>query len=206
MMENQIAARLCCILIGYLFGCILTAEIVAKVKTGKSTSEIGSGNPGMANLMTNVGFSAGALTLAGDILKVILAVTLCYFLFPSLSLARLNIYYAGIGTCLGHNFPFYRRFQGGKGVTTTCSSIVFYQPIPGLISCIVGMLVVFKTGLLPVGAVLIPLVFTPYVFWQYGLEPGFLTLLLTIMMFARHWHGLERVREGKEESHAKLFK
>ena len=202
---HMILEKIACLAIGYVCGMFLTANLAAKIKTGKSAYEIGSGNPGMANVMSNVSFSAGVFTLAGDILKVVLAAVICYFLFPDLTPARLNFLYSGVGTCLGHNFPIYHPTKGGKGVTTTCSTIVLYQPIPGLIADVVGMLVVFKTGLLPVGAVIIPLVFTPYAFYKGGVEAGIISLLLTVMMFFRHRNGLKRTKEGTEQRHAKLF-
>ena len=61
--------RLLCLAAGYLFGCFLTAEVVARCTAGESARQIGSGNPGMANIMTHLGKRAGLLVLAGDVLK-----------------------------------------------------------------------------------------------------------------------------------------
>ena len=66
MHPDALAARLACILLGYLFGSFLTAEVVARVVSGKSARQLGTGNPGMANIMAQLGKGAGLLTLAGD--------------------------------------------------------------------------------------------------------------------------------------------
>ena len=68
-------------LIGYLCGCFLTAVIVSKKFTGKDVSQIAEGNPGMANVMINIGKKPGFIVLFGDILKVAVAYTIVYFLF-----------------------------------------------------------------------------------------------------------------------------
>lgn len=74
-----------CILTGYLCGCFLTAEAVSRHAAGKSASRLGTGNPGMANIMAQLGFKWGLLVLAGDLLKTLFPCMLCRFLlFPRL--------------------------------------------------------------------------------------------------------------------------
>ena len=75
-----------CLAAGYLFGCFLTAEVVARCTAGESAREIGSGNPGMANIMTHLGKRAGLLVLAGDVLKTAAACWFCWQLAPELHL------------------------------------------------------------------------------------------------------------------------
>ena len=75
-------ARLLSILIGYFCGCFLTAELVARKFAGKKAAEVGeTGNPGMANIMASLGFWPGIATLLGDMVKCLLAMTVCYLLF-----------------------------------------------------------------------------------------------------------------------------
>ena len=108
--------RLLCLLAGYVCGGFLTAELVARHCTGKSAAYLGTGNPGMANLAHELGKGWGAVVLAGDIAKTALAWLLCRVLFPGLgALAGL---WSGLGAVLGHNFPIWRRFRGGKGVAS----------------------------------------------------------------------------------------
>ena len=99
-----------CLLLGYLCGCFLTAEAVAWRHAGQSAAALGSGNPGMANIASQLGRSWGAVVLLGDIAKTILAWLLGRLLCPGLALAPL---WTGLGAVLGHNFPFWRGFRGG---------------------------------------------------------------------------------------------
>lgn len=98
---------------------MLTAEIVARRLTGKSCSRLGTtSNPGMANVMANLGFVPGIIVLAGDLAKTVAAVLISMLLFHSEG--HIIVYYVALGTTLGHNYPFWRRFHGGKGVATSC--------------------------------------------------------------------------------------
>ena len=164
--------RLLCLLLGYLCGCFLTAELVARARTGKSAAALGTGNPGMANLAHELGKGWGAVVLAGDIAKTALAFGLCRALFPALG--GLSGLWAGLGAVLGHNFPLWRGFRGGKGVAVTC-------------------------GWLPLGAVVIPALFVPPAFLCHGREAGLLALILALIMLSRHIRGLGRILRGEEE-------
>lgn len=93
-----------CIVIGYLRGCFLAADAVARHKTGKSAFAIGTGNPGMANILEQFGIKWAAATLLEDILKTTLPCLFCrYVLFRLLGPPA--ILYAGSGVALSHGFP-----------------------------------------------------------------------------------------------------
>ena len=142
--------RIISILIGYSFGCILTAELVARKFSGKPVSEIGeTGNPGMANIMINLGFFPGILTLLGDLVKCLIAMTICSLLFRKTG--WIVVLYAGLGCTLGHDFPFWRGFKGGKGVAVSSVTFFIYSPLWGLLANIAGMLVAFFTSSGPSG-------------------------------------------------------
>lgn len=151
--------RLLCLLVGYLCGCFLTAELVARARTGKSAAALGTGNPGMANLAHELGKGWGAVVLAGDIAKTALAFGLCRALFPALG--GLSGLWAGLGAVLGHNFPFWRGFRGGKGVAVTCAALILFSPLWGTAACLSGLAVTLLSGWLPLGAVVIPALFVP---------------------------------------------
>lgn len=186
--------RICCISIGYMFGCILTAEIVSHIVVHKSSSDLGTGNPGMANIAHCLGIRCGIIVLAGDIGKTIAACLICYFLIKLPG--PLSILYAGLGCTLGHNLPFWRKWKGGKGVTTTCTAIFMSYPIWGLLANIAGLIVVLITGYLPLGAVVIPAVFSIYAFIRFGVESGILCLIYTVIMIWRHFEGLKTIKNG----------
>lgn len=189
--------RIACLLIGYVCGCFLTAEAVARRAAGRSAAELGSGNPGMANIASQLGVKWGAVVLVGDVLKTALACFLCrLILFPELG--ALAALWAGLGTALGHNFPFWKGFKGGKGVAVTCAALVFSTPLWGVLSGLAGLAAVGLTGYLPLGAVLIPAVFLLPAFGCLGAESGLLALALALLMLTRHIHGLRRIGAGAE--------
>lgn len=187
-----------CTVIGYLCGCFLTAELAARLAEGKSASEIGSGNPGMANIMANLGKKAGFFVLAGDVGKTLIAFGVSWLLAGGL-LGRETFLWTGLGVVLGHNFPFWKKFRGGKGVAVTCTWLIFFMPVWGTVSCIAGGAVVLATGYLPLGAVLIPLLGTCFAFFSQGIMAGIFFLLSFLLMLSRHYRGLLRIVRGTEE-------
>ena len=130
--------RILCLAIGYLFGNIQTAYIVGRVN-GIDIREKGSGNAGTTNTLRVLGKKAGLLVFAGDLAKSIGAVVLVYFLFRNKypEYTYLLKLYAGLGCILGHNFPFYLGFKGGKGIAAMSGMILafhwMYVPVDLLI-------------------------------------------------------------------------
>ena len=117
-----------CLLAGYLFGGFLTAEVVARCTAGVSARDIGTGNPGMANIATHLGKKAGLLVLSGDVIKTAAACWFCHQLAPELGLTALL--YGGLGAVLGHNWPIWYKGRGGKGVATLVGAITgIYPPV-----------------------------------------------------------------------------
>lgn len=194
----MISARIICLLIGYICGNFLTAEIVSYYFTGGSTAGIGSGNPGMANVMINIGKAPGILVLVGDILKTILAMGITYLIFHD-RIAALSIQYAGMGTVLGHDFPFWKKMKGGKGVTVTCTWYILSFGGWGILSCTLGLVTVLLTGWLPLAAILITFLMFPLAFIFSGVEAGILTVLNALLMCVKHRRGLKRIINRTEK-------
>lgn len=115
--------RLYCLLIGYVFGCFQTAYVFTRRKRGQDIRKLGSGNSGTMNVAANFGKTAGLLTLVGDGLKTFAAIALCWLLFRQEG-RELYTLWAGAGAVLGHNFPFWLRFRGGKGLAVTLAMLV----------------------------------------------------------------------------------
>ena len=177
--------RILSLLIGYGLGCFLTAELVARRFAGKPARELGeTGNPGMANIMASLGFVPGILTLLGDILKCVAAMVISRLLFPQTG--RIVMMYAGLGCTLGHDFPFWRRFQGGKGVATSSAVIVVYCFLWGLLANIAGMLVTFATKYLCIAGPVIPLFYMVFMFLKGDLEAGILSAVLSALALLCH--------------------
>ena len=185
-----------CILIGYLCGNFLTAELVARRYAGKRAAEVGgTGNPGMANIMAQLGFLPGIITLAGDLGKCVIACLICHELFRNSG--WIVVLYAGLGCTLGHDFPFWRGFRGGKGVATTSMAIVFYAFLPGLAANIAGMLVVFATKYLCIGGPVIPLCFAVLMMLRGDHEAAFLAIVLFALSVYSHSGSILGIRRGE---------
>ena len=121
--------RVICLLIGYVCGLFQTAFIYGKMH-GIDIREYGSGNAGTTNALRVLGTKAGLIVFAGDALKCILAVTIAKLAFGASHPDEVYLYmlYAAAGTILGHNFPFYLKFRGGKGIAATAGLILSFHP------------------------------------------------------------------------------
>ena len=128
-MRESDLERIICIVIGYVFGLFQTAFIYGKLH-GIDIREHGSGNAGTTNTLRVLGTKAGLIVLAGDIIKCILAIVLCSVLFDTSHPDEIYLLklYAAAGAILGHNFPFYLGFKGGKGIAATAGLILAFHP------------------------------------------------------------------------------
>ncbi len=159
----EITLRILCLLVGYLLGSFLTAECIARLLTGRSARDLGSGNPGMANIMATLGKGPGFAVLAGDVAKTVLACGLCWLLAGPV-LGHTALLYAGAGAISGHNCSLWHKGWGGKGVAVTCTWLILYLPVTGALCCLAGGLAVLGLGYLPWGRCSSPR-------WQYP-SPG----------------------------------
>ena len=116
-------------LIGYVFGLFQTAYLYGRLN-GVDIRNYGSGNAGTTNTLRVFGTKAGLLVLFGDILKCILAVVITGVIFGKThgDMVYLLKMYAAAGAIIGHNFPFYLKFKGGKGIAATAGLILSFHP------------------------------------------------------------------------------
>lgn len=198
--------RAICFIIGYFFGSFLTANAVTRAKLGKPASEVGSRNPGMANVGALLGPKYAALTLAGDLVKVIISVIICDFAFPHMG--ALAAAWCGTGCVVGHDFPLWHRLRGGKGVACTCAAIILTNPLWGIISSLAGLATTVASKQLSVGAVCITAVFTLFIalFGSPRLELSLLAAALTVLMVGKNLPTLKRIVRGQEPAHDILKK
>ena len=109
---------------GYLLGSLSSAVIVSRALFSDDVRSHGSGNAGMTNMFRTYGKKAGVLTLCGDVLKTVVATLLGY-----LWLGYIGAYLSGLFCMLGHMFPVFYKFRGGKGVTTSVGSMVTWSAV-----------------------------------------------------------------------------
>lgn len=163
--------RLWCILIGYFLGSISVAYIVGKVR-GIDIREHGSGNAGTTNTLRVLGRRAGAIVLAGDLLKCFVAMIVCWLIFKNSypDMKYLIRIYAAAGTILGHDYPFFLKFKGGKGIACFVGMIAFFYPgvIPAEVAIFFGIF--FTTHFVSLSSMFLALGFLAQVviFGQFG--------------------------------------
>ena len=183
------------VLISYFIGSLLPAELVAWVVKRRPCSEIGSGNPGFANITSSIGIIPGLIVLAGDIAKTYIGMRIAYD-FTRGDTVLLTSLLSLCALVTGHNFPLWNLFRGGKGVAVTCTGIILITPTLGIPAVLIGFVMVLLTGWLPLGALLIP---SSYLLMCAFLLPEAVpyAIFLTAMMLIRHLPGLVSIFTGK---------
>lgn len=200
--------RLICVAIGYLFGLFQTGYIYGMINH-VDIRKHGSGNAGTTNALRTLGWKAGAITFIGDCLKCVLAVLLVRFIFADSSHVELLAIYAGLGAVLGHNFPFYLNFKGGKGIASTVGLILAVNPVMFLIVAIVFIAIVWFTQYVSLGSIVIMVLFVIQVV-IYGQMDGFsltggelyefyaIAIVLAALAIWRHRANIKRLATGTE--------
>ncbi len=204
-------ARIICLLIGYVFGLFQTSYILGKRK-GIDIRETGSGNAGTTNALRILGKKAGAITFACDILKCILAVLITWLIFRSThaNIVPLLKIWTSAGVTLGHVFPFYMNFKGGKGIAPMGGMIIAFGDWHLIvIGVIVFFGLVFLTHYVSVASMtLITLFFVEMavgnILGLYGMMPRdrvellMIVLGLTALGLYEHRGNLLRLLQGNE--------
>ena len=205
-----VAIRLIALVIGYFLGAFQTGYIYGKLH-GIDIREHGSGNAGATNTLRTLGMKAGAITFAGDCLKSVFAIILVTNLFGTYfeGDARVLGLYAGLGAVLGHNFPFYLKFKGGKGIACTAGVVmaVCPQAVPACLAAFV--LCLWLTRYVSLGSILMAALFMIQVV-EYNfmgaiglpaenvLEYDILAIIFGVMAIWRHKANIERLLAGTE--------
>lgn len=203
--------RVICILIGYVFGLFQTAFFIGKLH-GIDIREHGSGNSGTTNALRVLGTKVGLMVFFGDAMKCILAVVLVRLLFGQShpEMIHLLCLYTGAGAILGHNYPFYMNFKGGKGIAATAGMVIAFDPWFTLVGVIVFFSTFFITHFVSLGSLLVYsiLMVMMVLFGQMGyfsemsqanlLEMYLVFALLMVLAFWKHRENIVRLMQGKE--------
>lgn len=181
------------LIVGYLFGSIPFGLILTKLAGTQDLRSIGSGNIGATNVLRTGRKGLAAATLLGDALKGTAAVVLCGYLGgPNAAMA------AGLGAFLGHLFPVWLKFRGGKGVAVYIGILLgLYWPA-GLFFCLVWLATAFAFRYSSLSA-LVASVLTPVMLALLGHNAlVVLAALLTLLLFYMHRENIARLRAGTE--------
>ena len=195
---------LACLVIGYGFGLIQVAHIYSKAKN-INIREKGSGNAGTTNMFRVMGIKAGIITLVGDCAKLVAAMIFTKLIFLTglgfqIDPTALALY-TGLGCVLGHDFPFYFHFKGGKGVASSCGVMLFCFPVPAIICYIVTIAVIALTRFVSLGSMILLTLYAILVslFWANGNIWIILwSVFLAALCIYRHRANIARLLSGTE--------
>lgn len=203
--------RVICLVIGYVFGLFQTAYFYGKAH-GIDIRQYGSGNSGTTNALRVLGTKAGLIVLAGDCLKCMAAVWIVRLIFGAShpDTVYLLSLYAGAGAILGHNFPFYMNFKGGKGIAATAGLILSFHPYFIVMGVVIFFGIFFTTHYVSLGSLLVYAGFLieMVICGQLGVFEGMtqpqliemyvLTVFLAAMAYWKHRQNIVRLLHGEE--------
>lgn len=207
--------RIVSVIIGYCFGLFQTAFILGKLNH-IDIREFGSGNSGTTNAMRTLGKKSGLITFFGDALKAVFAMLLTYLLFKNGECSEhmfVIALYTGFGTIIGHNFPFYMNFKGGKGIATSSGLLfalalfdwkfVIMGAFTFFIALFITKYVSFSSLCLMVGFLLEMIIWSSLNMIHNlnksdKIEACIIVAVMTILSFIRHHENIKRLINGTE--------
>lgn len=183
--------------ISYLLGSINTSIIVGKIKSGEDIRKHGSGNAGATNALRTFGKMAAVLVILGDVLKAVVSIVLAMILSDE----QLVVYAASFGVILGHNFPVFFGFKGGKGIVVSAVACLFADWRIGLIVVVLALLIMFTTKYVSLGSILgacFMIVFGLIIRRPFDLEYTIFSVLVAGLAIIMHRKNIVRLLKGNE--------
>ena len=191
---------LACILTGiiaYCLGSISTGLIVAKFAKGPDLRSVGSKNTGASNVLRTMGWKWGLITFFGDMAKAVLSCLLGRIFVGNM----FGAYLAGLLVIIGHNWPVFFNFRGGKGVASSCGVMLFCFPVPALIGYFVAILLIALTKFISLGSMSMLTVYAIAVCCfcsDSNLCIIIWSILLALLCILRHRTNIKRLLAGTE--------
>ncbi len=197
--------RLGALLIGYLLGGVQASILVGRFK-GIDIRSHGSGNAGTTNTIRVLGKKAGVLVLLIDIFKAVLAIVLAKLVFGGnhTDATVLIALYSGIGAILGHSYPLFFNFKGGKGIATTAGTLIGIDLRLFLVAAAVFLICFGITRIVSISSLLmtasLPILISVMYAGQgsIGIEAMILAFIITAFTFYRHKANIKRLMNGTE--------
>ena len=183
--------------IAYCLGSISVGILVAKRHHGPDLRAVGSKSTGASNVQRTMGWKYGLITFVGDFLKALLAWWLGELITGSHHCAML----CGLMAVLGHNWPIFFGFKGGKGVASSCGIMIYCFPIPALIGYAVAIIAIAITKFISVGSMSMLVVYAILVscFWSGGdLWIILWAIAMASLCLIRHHANIGRLIRGEE--------
>ncbi len=187
------------LLAAYLIGSVSFAVLISRGMGLADPRSYGSKNPGATNVLRSGSKAAAALTLMLDALKGFVPVMLVLVYGPRFGLGETTAAFAGLAAFIGHLYPVFFRFQGGKGVATAIGMVMAVNPVLGLATVLSFALILAFSRYVSLAA-MVAAVFTP--FYQaliWGVEPSLLALaVMAVLLVWRHEANIQRLLAGTE--------
>ena len=187
--------------IAYLLGCFSTGLTVSRAK-GVDIRSKGSKNTGTSNVLRVLGFKSGAVTFLGDFFKAVLACLISRWLLPGavFGIEGFGTMLAGLFVIIGHNWPVFYGFKGGKGVACSAAVVFIVSPLWGLISILIAVAVIAITRFISLGSMLLLgsyMVFMCSAHWGEWFVCAFSAVLFAMCVW-RHRTNIQRLLSGTE--------
>jgi len=186
------------ILISYLLGSIPFGLILTKIFLKKDIREIGSGNIGATNVLRTGNKTIGYLTLVLDVLKAIIPVIYIKFQFPEL------VYVSSLSVFIGHVFPVWLKFIGGKGVATYVGILFSINYIFGALFVFSWLIIFFISKYSSLGSILSTLLIPIFIFLNSNYENEYFFIIMFVLILYTHRENVKRLI-NKEESKTKIY-
>lgn len=184
------------VILAYLVGSISSSTLVGKWFAHIDIREHGSGNAGATNTLRVLGIKWAIVVLAADILKGMLAIFIAWYLGHG---SPWYSYASGLAVIIGHNWPLYFGFRGGKGIATTIGVLALLMFIPALLAGIIAILLVILTRYVSLGA-LVFTILTPVfvILLRHNLHAALFAGVVAIFSIYRHRSNIVRLVKGQE--------
>ncbi len=187
----------------YLVGSINSSILISRMVSGKDIRESGSGNAGATNMLRTMGKKYAIITLVIDILKGVVAIILAN-LAMKLGASNASSYIAGVTVVLGHNFPIFFGFRGGKGVATSLGVVLLLDWRIGLAVLVIALAIMVATRYVSLGSVVAAVVFiviqtaVMFVTNSFDVVRFICVLILGVLLIVRHRSNIIRLIKGEE--------
>lgn len=182
----------------YLLGSISFSVVIGKLK-GVDIRQHGSGNAGATNTTRVLGWKAGIIVLILDILKGVIAVLIANGMAVSSMMGISLPVLCGLAVIIGHNWPVFFRFKGGKGIATTIGVMLTLAPVATLISCLVAIGIIAFTRYVSLGSLLLTATLPLFIWWMNGaIELVWMGFILFVLALFKHRTNIIKLVNGTE--------
>lgn len=183
----------------YVIGSIDFAVVIARMH-GVDIHTVGSGNPGASNVLRSIGRFPAALVLVGDTLKGVIGAAMGMIASGTADPQIEWAFLAGLAAVIGHCYPIFHKFKGGKGVATGLGVLFFTVPLVGLIVVTTWLVLVKLTKTASISSLLVVFASIPLAMWQGVSGMSLVWLLATVALVVwRHRGNIRRVFTGSEQ-------